>query len=308
MSRGRRIQTAKDSFALLKANAWIAALLVAIASVVSIFIVESNWTDPAKSIANNVLAAVLSVALVSLIADVYFKTRFAQGFAELVGLRDDVWGAGLQRLELRGRADWVWVLQDARRISLVLVDPQPWASENWRYLQGQAELRQVEIGIGFVAPGSSACGELEGRLGRAMAATIAEGEEFLRGRWLDRQQSGYLHPKSRIGTFELPYAPAYSAAVVHRVDGHRRAVVELGGSSSTPLGTDMVLLVMDDSMARPDQDLVVWLETQVIELLREDRRTWASGGRAELQDPAVDPPPPPPTGPPELNAEEPGSA
>jgi hypothetical protein len=285
MSHRRRVQRAHDTFTLLKANAGIVALLAALTCVVLIAVVD-GWQGPPKAVVTNVLGALLSVALVSLVADVYFKTRFAQGFAELVELRDDTRRTGLQRIELRGQADWGWVLEDAKKISVILVDVQSWASSNWRYLQGQAESRAVAIGISFAAPDSPACAELEGRLGRSITATTKDGEAFLRSRWLERQKNGSLDPKATMGTFQLPHAPAYTAALVERVDGHRRGLIELAGSASMPLGTDSVLLTFDDSMASSGQAIAGWLLEQTSNIEQEESRTWAGQGKAELADAA----------------------
>jgi hypothetical protein len=286
MSVRRRAQGATDTFTLLKANAWIVALLAALVCVVLLVVVD-GWAGTSKAVATNVLGALLSVALVSLVADVYFKTRFAQGFAELVELRDDTRRAGLQRIELGGLADWSWVLEDAKRVSLIIVDLQPWASANWRHLEGLAARRAVEIGISFAAPNSAACVELEGRLGRSLAATTREGETFLHTQWLDRQKHGALDPKAKIGTFELLHAPAYSAAVVERVDGHRRALVELAGSATMPLGSDSLLLAFDDATASSKHAVAGWLIKQATSLEQEDRRTWAGQGEAEIPDAPV---------------------
>ena len=150
-----------DTQVVLRAHTTLVAAVVAGLSGFAIILSELNLepANPWRAVITAMASSFLAVALVGVISDTYLKSSAARYMSNLVRLRDDLRDAGVVALGVNQQLNWQWTIEDARTISILVVDPFPWMTSNWQLVQAEASHRTVDIRVFFARPGTQACQE-----------------------------------------------------------------------------------------------------------------------------------------------------
>jgi hypothetical protein len=281
---------ARDLLRVARAHTWAVAAVGGILSAVGIVISEVAFpTSPFRPAVTSLLSATLSAALVSLVADVLLRERFAAAFTALVGLRDEVRTSGLSSIRMAVDVDWNWVLADADAVDALLIDPYPWLASRWGAIAHLARSRVLQLQIHFVRPQSGALSELEYRLGRSLESSCADAERLLKKEWSELQAAGQMDRRSQVGLFGLAHAPAYDLVVARRNNRWTRAGVIIGPSSAA-LETAAPLAMSFEFGHGIGSDMADWLARQIDSVSQESTRIWAADGKRPSGDVAIPPP------------------
>jgi hypothetical protein len=147
-------------------RAVIAGLVLMICSGLVLFIYSSVRSLNAWDVlVTNFASVFLSIGAVTLVYDLFLKSRFAADLLDLVQLRQALVDAGLEEVTPETSLHWNDLLEGTSRFQFLLLDPSAWIERDWNIVLAEGRKREIRVNLYLPDPQSPVFDHLAGYLG-----------------------------------------------------------------------------------------------------------------------------------------------
>jgi hypothetical protein len=195
----------------------------------------------------NVLSVVLSIALISLVYEVFLRRRYAEDLLRFLNLKGSTVASGLQAIDRDVGFDWAGFLHGATDVKIVVRDPNR-VSNVWPLLLQEQKTNAVSVT--FALPDPDGSQDFLGGAGRAVGLTADDlaAQSRLWSRMIEEQWT-HLEAELKPGaSIRILHYSTHATYDVYAADG--KLAVILGPAFTHTLADSGVVLYFDGDESR----------------------------------------------------------
>lgn len=211
-----------------------------------VFWVGTSATEPIRTIAFNVGAVLLTIALISWPYEWHLKDAVRDELLRLVGIERSISAAGLAQIADESKIDWQSLLEAATVVRALLTDPLTWIEREWRHVLTAAGRRAVRVTVYLPSPDGPHLEKLARRVhlrpphfGERVRASL----ERLESTWKEAAGAGRIRNNSSLKVAYYPEAADYTLIGVDSA----AVVVVRGPIDSAPSDRNFAMVYKGDS-------------------------------------------------------------